>query len=326
MILRKAEFGKLIIYLALIVILLVAIIFASSGPSIRESSTRALNFDPADIVGFSIEREGEGVNVSRLDGNWTVIGQDGSLLPGRPSRIEDFISVLDSMKLLRPAATRASETYGLGDGQGTRVVLKTDKGSEIEFRVGLAGSMGGEYYFEPPASSASAAVSVIDGSIGFYLSQTGNYWVDFRLWPQGIDLDEILRIGIYGLGRPDRVLLRDTDSSGNSIWLDENEQGLSEEEETQARMRRRNTVAALLGWEFQDFLDQEARLLEAEPGPGTGYIEVQASGNRSWIVLLEDRSEEEGLHASVSGSGIEARNGILPLWRIEQIYPRTSGE
>src|SRR5690606_6787181 len=109
------------------------------------------------------------------------------------------------------------------------------------------------------------SVEVIDGSIGFYLSQGPAYWTDLRFWPDGLSLDDLLSVEISGFGRPSRTLSKDTADDGTNFWRDSQDTGLSEEEETSARQRRANLVRSLTSMEFQEFLaPEDAQFANAE--------------------------------------------------------------
>jgi hypothetical protein len=268
-----------------------------------------------DVVEFQIIEPGLTPSIFNQDaqGGWTFSPNGIQEYPARNSRIEDFLRSIDRLEVLRLVSKSGDlDEFGFQSQASRRFIGITSDNQEIELEFGFPSSRGDELYMR---LGSSRIVYGVSGTLGFFLSQGPLYWTELRLWPQGLELEDVLSFRLnYQFFNP-QIFLQDTLANGTLTWVQTQGDPLADTEAGIAR-RARELLSLLISWEFVQILPNDQSNLELRPELQVGEFQIQAHGSRFWNLEVYDVGEVNYLLRIVDQDS-KAKIGEFARWRLD---------
>lgn len=200
----------------LVVLLLIygaGIVFSPERATARSERTSLLKGQASEAAALSLgspqaQSGGPSLEFSREGGSWVLLDQ-GRGLPLVASRVESLLSGLASVERLSPRseATTGLEAFGLGPGQGRRIVVRSTTGKVMaDFELGGYGPTGDEVYLR---LGGTGTIYAAPGSFAAALAQERQAWLDLKVIqppakPEDVSsLDLRSSLGLSGKARAD---------------------------------------------------------------------------------------------------------------------------
>jgi hypothetical protein len=193
--------SRLILLCSLIVVLTAAlvlgIVFSPDRVQARSAGRSLLSLSPDQIVGFDVMAGGSvQVSLVRNGATWQVNGGDVSY-PASAPRIALFLRTVSGLTR-GTLVTRDSAHFaelGITGGTARRLVLRRVGGPDIGLTVGRRAPSGDEDYV---LLDGETGVSLVRGSLGFFLSQERPSWYELHVLPDDVQATTVASVSVRG--------------------------------------------------------------------------------------------------------------------------------
>jgi hypothetical protein len=193
--------SRLILLCSLIVLLTAAlvlgIVFSPDRVQARSSGRSLLSLSPEQIVGFDVMAGGSvQVSLVRNGAAWQVKADPVSY-PASAPRIALFLRTVSGLTrgTLVTRDTAHFAELGITGDTARRLVLHRTGGPDIGLTVGRRGPSGDEDYV---LLDGETGVSLVRGSLGFFLSQERPSWYELHVLPDDVQGTTIASVTVRG--------------------------------------------------------------------------------------------------------------------------------
>jgi hypothetical protein len=187
-----------VIIAALVAALVLGILMSPDRVQARSSGRSLLSVSPDQIVGIDIMKGGSvEVSLGRQQAGWRVAAGSVSY-PASAPRIAAFLRTVSALArgtLVTRDAGHFAELGVVGADARRLVLHRTGGLAAVGLSVGRRGPSGDEDYVLP---DGEAGVSLVRGSLGFFLSQERPSWYELHVLPDDVQGTTISSVSVKG--------------------------------------------------------------------------------------------------------------------------------